>query len=99
MKMALTYNRYRLELGEDIEAVNAFWYLGAVVEGNGNITSDVESRIAKASRVYGVLRRPVFRDIDLSLNIKRLVYCAMVLGVLLYGAETWATKREHSKKA
>ena len=35
--------------GEEIETVSAFRYLGAIVEGNGNITSDVESRVAKAS--------------------------------------------------
>ena len=27
---------------------------------------------------------------DLSLETKRLVYCSVVLGVFLYGAETWA---------
>ena len=84
--------------GEEVETVNAFQYLGATVEGNGNIMNDVENRIAKASRAFGSLKRPVFRDKDLSLKTKRLVYQAVVLGVLLYGAETWATKREHSRK-
>lgn len=84
--------------GEEVETVNAFQYLGATVEGNGNIMNDVESRIAKASRAFGLLKRPVFRDKDLSLKTKRLVYQAVVLEVLLYSAETWATKREHSRK-
>ena len=84
--------------GEVIETVSAFQYLGAIVEGSGSIKGDVESRIAKASRAFGALRRPVFGDKDLSLRTKRMVYCAVVLGVLLYGAEAWPTKREHSKK-
>ena len=33
--------------------MSAFQYLGAIVEGNGSIMSDVESRIAKASRAFG----------------------------------------------
>ena len=32
----------------------------------------------------------VFLAHDLSLETKRLVYCSVVLGVLLYGVETWA---------
>ena len=37
-------------------------------------------------------------DKDLSLKAKRLVYRAVVLGVLLYGAETMTIKLAHSKK-
>ena len=53
---------------------------------------EVEDRIGQASRAFGALRRPVFGDKDLSL------YNAVVLGVLLYGAETWAKKRDTSHK-
>ena len=35
---------------------------------------------------------------DLSLETKRLVYQSLVLGVLLYGAETWAPKQVTVKK-
>ena len=78
--------------------MSAFRYLGAIVEGNGNIMSDVESRVAKASRAFGALRRTVFKGKDLTLKTKRLVYRAVVLGILLYDAETWAMKRVHSRK-
>ena len=37
-------------------------------------------------------------DSSLSLRTKRLVYHAVVLGVLLYGSETWVTKRDASRK-
>ena len=42
--------------------------------------------------------RPVFRDSSLSLATKRMVYRAVVLGVLLYGAETWTNKRAATQK-
>ena len=54
---------------------------------------DVEDRVASVSHAFGALCRPVFHDGGLSLRTKRMVYRAAVLGVLLYGAETWASKR------
>ena len=59
---------------------------------------DAEGRIGRASRAFGSLYRPVFRDGNLSLKTKRMVYRSAVLGVLLYGTETWATKRTVSQK-
>ena len=38
--------------------------------------------------------KPVFRDSHLSLRTKRKMYKVVVLRVLLYGSETWATKRD-----
>ena len=45
----------------------------------------MEEGIAHASKAFGALCKPVFHDGDLSLKTKRLVYCAAVLGTLLYG--------------
>ena len=75
-------------IGEEIKAVTNFRYLGSIIEASGDIKMEVEDRIGQASRAFGALRRPVFGDKDLSLKTKRLVYNAVVLGVLLYGAET-----------
>ena len=44
-----------------------------------------------------MLRKSVFADKNLSLKTKSLVYRAVVLGVLLYGAENMTLKRAHSK--
>ena len=84
--------------GGTIETVTKFKYLGTIIEANGSVQREVENRISKASRVFGALKRPVFADKDLSLATKRLLYCAIVLGVLLYGAETWPVKRDNSRK-
>ena len=42
----------------------------------GEIQRDVEERIARASKAFGALCKPVFHDGDLSLKTKRLVYRA-----------------------
>ena len=40
---------------------------------------------------------PVFKNKDLSLATKRAVYRAVVLAVILYGAETWMMKAVHKR--
>ena len=55
-------------------------------------------RTGLRSRAFGALKRPVFGDNNLSLRTKRLVYRGVVMGVLLYVAETWAIKRADSRK-
>ena len=40
---------------------------------------DLDDNIARASRAFGALRKPVFRDSSLSLVTKQVVYQAMVL--------------------
>lgn len=49
-----------------VEVVPAFRYLGSVIEAYGGIMKDVEDKIACASRVFGALHRPVFKDKNLS---------------------------------
>lgn len=80
-------------IGEPIEAVKGFKYLRAIIEPHGGIERDAQDRVARAWRRFEASSKPVFRGDDLSLLTKRLVYLAVVLGVLLCGAETWANKR------
>ena len=59
----------------------------SIVGAKGGIAQEVGERIAKASKAW----EPIFRDSNLSLRTKRKVYKAVVLGVLLYGSETWTS--------
>ena len=85
-------------VGGEIEAVEEFPYLGSVISTSGTIDADVEARIAKASRAFGALCKPVFLDKNLTLHTKRIVYNACVLSVLLYGSECWTPLRRHTRK-
>ncbi len=78
-----------LSLGEgEVECVKEFKYLGSIIEDRGGVVKELGERIAKASRAFGALSMPVFRDSNLSLKTKRRVYKAVVIGALLYGSET-----------
>ena len=75
--------------GDAVEVIREFKYLGSLVEASGRMTGEIDQHIVQASKAFGSLRSAVFLAHDLSLEMKRLVYCFVVLGVL-YGAETWA---------
>ena len=83
--------------GGSVDVVQDFTHLGANISRDGEITSEVTRRIARAARAFGCLRLPVFKNKDLSLATKRAVYRAVVLAVLLYGAETWTMKVVHTR--
>ena len=84
--------------GGVIEVVEEFTYLGSVLNLNGGVGADVKARIAKASRVFGVLLTPIFHNSSFSLQLKRRVYEAVVIPTLLYGAETWALMATHLRQ-
>ncbi len=81
-----------------IDVVSDFKYLGAIVTRNGGVEMEVTERSGRALRVFGILRKPMFRDKNLSMNTKQFVYESVVLGTLLYGAETWANKSRTTQK-
>jgi len=81
-----------------VEVVKEFKYLGSLIEASGGITGEIDRQIAQVSKAFGELRNFVFLACDLSLETKRLVYQSVVLGFLLYGAETWALTQIIVKK-
>ena len=84
--------------GGMVEHVEHFQYLGSLISENGQIDAEIDRRIAGASRAFGALNRAVFRDRNLSVNTKRLVYQACVMSVLLYGSECWTPLKRHLKR-
>lgn len=79
--------------GDMVESVDAFKYLGSIISTDGRSATDIDSRIAGASRAFGALRRPIFSDCHLPIHTKRLVYEACVMSLLLYGVECWVPLR------
>ena len=67
------------------------------MEGKGEILLDVEYKIARASRAFGALCKPVFNDGNLSRRTEDGVQGCSV-GVLLFGAETWVNKQDATQK-
>ncbi|XP_065193035.1 uncharacterized protein LOC135824232 [Sycon ciliatum] len=78
--------------GDVIGVVSEFTYLGSTISDDAELDAKVTTRLAKASRAFGSLLQPIFRNSGLWLGIRRHVYQAVILSVLLYGSETWTLK-------
>eukprot|EP00117_Sycon_ciliatum_P042213 scpid83525/ scgid6249/ Putative uncharacterized transposon-derived protein F52C9.6 len=79
--------------GDDvISCQDDFTYLGSNISGDGQLDHEIASRLAKASRAFGSLADPIFRNTSLSLGTRRYVYQACVLMVLFYASESWTLK-------
>ena len=87
----------QLEKGS-VEMVQTFQYLGSCIDASGDMKYEITSRIVKAARAFGLLKKPIFLDKNLLIPTKRAVYCAVVLSVLFYRAETWTLKAEHTRR-
>ena len=73
-----------------IEKVNSFVYLGStfVMDESSN-TTDILSRIGKATSTFGRLKSQLFTRADISIKTKMRVFNCSVIPVLLYGSESW----------
>lgn len=80
-----------------LEIVDHFPYLGSLLSSKADIDSEINHRLSCASGAYARLRKRVFEDRDLKAQTKLLVYRAVVLPTLLYGAESWTTYSRHLK--
>ena len=81
-----------------LDVVKDFSYLGSIVTADSRIDREVEERIAKASRTFERLQRPVWKRHELSLTTKMAIYRTCVLSSLLYGSETWTLLAGHTRR-
>ena len=84
--------------GAVLEVVDYFTYLGSRLAPNGDASGEIRIRIGKASSVFLPLSKPLWGRRDVLLRVKRRVFDACVLSVLLYGCETWGTKSEDNRR-
>ena len=76
---------------KEVLFVDSFTYLGSLITNDGSSSRDVTSRIAKAASAIYRLSNPLFRKHRISIQTKINMYRALVVSVLLYGSEAWAT--------
>ena len=75
---------------EALEEVEAFTYLGSVIDKQGGTEADVKVRIGKARAVFIQLKN-IWSSKQLSTQTKLRLFNTNVKTVLFYGAETWRT--------
>ena len=83
--------------GKDIEDVDEFTYLGAVVSKEGGGGKDMDSRLNKARAAFTKLNK-VWNSNQISRKTKIKLYKSIVRPVLLYGCETWKIIKSDERK-
>ena len=61
------------------------------------MNTDMNCRVAQASKAFSALRKAVFQDKDLRLVTKKRIYNACIFSVLLFGAECWTPLRQNER--
>ena len=92
-------DQHHIKLGSRVlEEVESFSYLGSEIGQSAKVGKEVNIRLKKASTVYQMWRRKVFKNRSLSKTTKLKVFRTCVMPVLLYGAETWTVTQDEMRK-
>ena len=76
----------------NLEIVDEFVYLGALIRSDGDNTPEIQRRIMAASRCYyGLIKH--LRSKLISKKTKCQVYKTLTRPVLIYGYESWTVKK------
>ena len=78
--------------GEDMEAVTDFTFLGSMITADGDSSCEIKRRLLLERKVMANLDSTL-KSRDITLPIKVRIVKAMVFPVVLYGSESWTTKK------
>ena len=97
-KSVIQQNQVNLVINNDtVETVQTYKYLGAWLDGSGDIMREIRTRIEIARASFLKLRR-FFVSRDICRELKMRMLRCYVFSTLLYGAEAWTLKKCHLKK-
>ncbi|EYB84735.1 hypothetical protein Y032_0311g2149 [Ancylostoma ceylanicum] len=85
--------------GVELEQVQHFKYLGSILQQK-KVTSSMEilNRIDAASTAFGSLTWCLWRKLNITVSTKMRIYRALMLPILLYGAESWTNLQSDAQK-
>ena len=83
--------------GELLKRVDKFKYLGSTVAHDGELDAEISHRIQSGWRNWKSMSG-VLCDKRMSMKVKGKIYKTVVRPAMVYGAETWATKKTQEEK-
>ena len=84
-------------LGEELETVTHFKYLGTSMEEEGGMETEITKRVGAGWRNWKKCSG-VLCDRRMPVKLKGKVYKTVSRPAMLYGAETWATTKRQEKR-
>src|SRR6218665_3284388 len=97
MTIGKQHEDIQIKLGEVLEQVTKFVYLGGTITEDGRCTEDIRRRIGLACAAFGNLYK-MWRTKSISLKTKMKLYWALVLPVLMYGSKCWTLSKEDERR-
>ena len=82
---------------EQVDDVEEFLYLGALLDKEGGATKDIQQRLSKARQTFYRLRR-IWDSSEISRKTKVQLFKTIVRAVLMYGCEAWKLTKTEAKK-
>ena len=80
-------------LGENIEVVPHFKYLGCFLSSGGSFTKCITELVNSARRALFSLRKYFSKNQEILTSMKLDMFNAMISPILFYGSEIWGSKR------
>ena len=84
-------------LGEELERVTHFKYLGTSMEEEGGMETEITKRVGAGWRNWKKCSG-VLCDRRMPVKLKGKVYKTVIRPAMLYGTETWATTKKQEKR-
>jgi hypothetical protein len=85
-------NSFKVD-NEDIEVVKSFNFLGSTIEQEGDCRMEIGRRMSMGRAAMTGLSK-IWKDRDISVATKSRLVKALVFPVMLYGCESWTTRKK-----
>jgi hypothetical protein len=85
------------QIHRDIETVDSFCYLGAIINNRGSCEEEIRSRICQARSAMSSLGT-IWKDTGITRNTKIRLTKTLVFSIMTYGCESWSmTKADRDR--
>ena len=84
-------------MGQTIETVTDFIFLGSKITADGDCSHEIKRCLLLARKVMNNLDS-ILKSRDITLSTKVHLVKAMVFPVVMYGCESWTTKKAECKE-
>ena len=84
-------------IGEPLEDVDCFKYLGSQVAADGECERDAVHRMNEGYRAWGAMKS-VLSNRGLGIKPKKCLYKGVIVPMVLYGAEAWGMRSAERRK-
>ena len=84
-------------VGETVEAVSDFIFLGSKITADGDCSHEIKRRLLLGRKVMSNLES-ILKSRDITLPTKVCLVKAMVYPVVMYGCKSWTVKKAECRK-